>query len=213
MFENDFDIKDLCSAMFSDNLDRLGYRHNVASGFHRNHQFVRFIGRVRTVLIELTDTDDENLAEGLHFFEKLGKGDVLVVSGNGPYAYFGQMMSRLCMRQGIEGVIIDGMTRDSLFTNSEECPLPILSRGYTPVDIKGRGRVKMVDVPIVVEGIEVTPGNLVFADTEAACFVPPCCEEAMKKAIHNEIREEEKRVALINRMATVDEIMAQVRTF
>lgn len=212
MIEKEFELKDLCSGIFSDNLDRMGYRHQIASGFQCNQKLYRFIGRARTVSIELTDTDDENLATGLQFFEKLGKGDVVVVSGNGPYAYFGQMMSRLCMRQGIEGVIIDGMSRDSIFTK-DNCPLTILSKGYTPVDIKGRGHVKEVDVPIVVDGITVTPGDLVFVDTDAACFVPPCCEEKLEEAIRREISEEEKRIALINSGATVAEIMSNVDSF
>ncbi len=212
MFENEFKIEDLCSGMFSDNLDRMGFKHQIASGFQRNQKLTRFIGRARTVMIELDGAEDENLLTGLEFFETLGKGDVIVVTGNGPYAYFGQMMSRLCMRQGIEGVVIDGMTRDSIFTN-DKCSLPIYSRGYTPVDIKGRGQVKAVNIPIVVDGIIVSPGDLVFADTDAVCFVPRICEDELEKMVRKEIQEEEKRVALINNGASVAEILSNVDSF
>lgn len=212
MFENEFKIEDLCTGTFSDNLDRLGFKHQIASGFQRNQRLTRFIGRARTVMIELNDAADENLATGLKYFETLGKGDVIVVAGNGPYAYFGQMMSRLCMRQGIEGVVIDGMSRDSIFTN-DKCILPIYSKGYTPVDIKGRGQVKAVDIPIIVDGIIVSPGDLVFADTDAVCFVPRVCEDELEKMVRKEIQEEKKRVALINNGASVDEILSSVDSF
>lgn len=212
MFEHEFKIEDLCSGTFSDNLDRMGYKNQIASGFQHNRRLTRFIGRARTVMIELNDAADENLSAGLSYFETLGKGDVIVVAGNGPYAYFGQMMSRLCMRQGIEGVVINGMTRDSIFT-TENCSLPIFSKGYTPVDIKGRGQVKAVNVPILVDGIIVSPGDLVFADTDAVCFVPRVCEDELEKMVREEIREEAKRVALINNGASVAEILSSVDSF
>lgn len=212
MFENEFKLEDLCSGIFSDNLDRLGYYAQIATGFQRNQHIMRFMGRVRTVQLETVETDDENIQMGLSFIDTLNANDVLVVSGSNKFAYFGEMMTRLCIRQGIQGVIIDGFTRDSIFTH-DNCKLPILAKGYTPVDIKKRGRVKSVDVPISVDGISVYPKSFVFADNDAACFVPVETEEQLKALIASEIKEEAKRVALISKGASVAEILSVVKAF
>lgn len=211
MFEQSFHLNDLCSGLFSDGMDRLGYKNQIISGFQQNQKLLRFIGRVRTIEIEMCEIQDENLSLTLNFIESLKKGDVLVVKG-GKYAYFGEMMTRLCIRQEIEGVIIDGITRDSLFTHNN-CPLPILSRGYSPQDIKGRGRAKAVDVSVIIDGVSVTPGNLVFVDNDAVCVVPEEIEEQLKEDVIHGISQEANIVSLINNGASVSEILKQVETF
>lgn len=211
MIEKDFKIEELYSALFSDGMDRLGYRNQIASGFQRNQPKVRFMGRVRTLEIEEGDIEDENLSLTLNFIENLNKGDILVIKGS-KYAYFGEMMTRLCMRQGIEGVVIDGTTRDTLFTH-DNCPLPIVAKGYSPQDIKGRGKAKAVDVPIEINGIKVEPGNLVFVDNDAVCIVPKEIENKLEEDITNAIKEEEKIVSLIDSGAPVSEILKKIKTF
>lgn len=211
MIENKFDIKDLYSGLFSDGMDRLGYRNQIISGFQRNQKLLRFMGRVRTLEIETGEIEDENLPLTLNFIESLNKGDVLVIKGC-EQAYFGEMMTRLCLRQGIEGVVIDGTTRDTMFTH-DNCSLPIVAKGYSPQDIKGRGRAKAVDVPIEINGIKLEPGNLVFVDNDAVCVVPKELENKLENDIAIGIKEEEKIVSLINSGAPVAEILEKIKTF
>lgn len=211
MIESKFNIKELYSGLFSDGMDRLGYRNQIISGFQRNQKLLRFMGRVRTLEIETGEIEDENLSLTLKFIESLNKGDVLIIKGC-EHAYFGEMMTRLCLRQGIEGVVIDGTTRDTMFTH-DNCSLPIVAKGYSPQDIKGRGRAKAVDVPININGVKIEPGNLVFVDNDAVCVVPGELEEKLEKDIANGIKEEEKIVSLINGGASVDEILEKIKTF
>ena len=209
---NAMNIQQLCSGLFSDTMDALGYKRQIISGFSRNQRIVRFMGRARTVLIETLETDDENIKTGLGFLEKVGRGDVLVVEGSSEFAYFGEMMTRLSIRQGIEGVVIGGLTRDTVFTH-DNCPLPILAKGYTPVDIKGRGRVQAVDVPIKIDGIQVSNGDLIFADNDAVCVVPGVIEDVVLKAVYKEAKEEARIVELIDGNASVEEMLRVVKSF
>jgi regulator of RNase E activity RraA len=210
--ENAIGIQQLCSGLFSDAMDSIGYRNQIISGFLRNQNIVRFMGRARTVLLETFETDDENIKMGLGFIGCLCKGDVLLVEGSNEFAYFGEMMTRLSIRQGIEGVVIGGMTRDTIFTH-DNCSLPVLAKGYTPVDIKGRGRVKAVDVPIKIDGVLIESGDLIFADNDAVCVVPKVIEDALLKAVYADAKEESRIVELINKNVTVDEILSQVKSF
>jgi regulator of RNase E activity RraA len=208
----DLKISSLCSGLFSDTMDSMGYRHQIASGFQRNNNIVRFLGRARTVLLETMETDDENIKTGLSFLGQLKEDDILIVKGSGEYAYFGEMMTRLSIRQGIQGVVIDGLTRDTCFT-FDNCPLPILAKGYTPVDIKGRGRVCAVDVPIEIDGIAVQPNDLIFADNEAVCVIPKDIEESLLSEIQKGIAEEARIVKLVESGVSVSEILRQVKAF
>jgi regulator of RNase E activity RraA len=205
-------IENLCSGMFSDSMDKLGYRHQIISGFLRNHNIIRFMGCARTVKIETIETDDENINLGLSFLGNCNKSEILVVSGSHEFAYFGEMMTRLSLRQEIGGVVIDGLTRDTIFTH-DNCKLPIVAKGYSPVDIKGRGRVAAVDIPITVSGISIKPGYLIFADNDAVCVVPPDIEQELVMMIHHDIAEEQKIVRLIDSGASISEILGQVKSF
>jgi regulator of RNase E activity RraA len=61
---------------------------------------------------------------------------------------------------------------------------------FTPVDIKGRGRVKAVDRSFKVDEYEIVPQSWVFADSDGAVFFPFEIAETVLnevlKMIHNE---------------------------
>jgi len=115
-------VDKLCSGMFSDELDKMGFRHQVI----RTHVFnkpLKCCGPIRTVLTETKVNVSENIHQGLIFIESMKEGEILVVSGSDKYAYFGELMSRLCMRQRVGGVVIDGLTRDSIVTRNFNLPV------------------------------------------------------------------------------------------
>ena len=132
----------LCSGMLSDELDKMGYRNQVIQGLTVNNKF-KIYNKARTVEIKEIETDDENIRTGLSFIGSINEGEILCVQGSQEFAYFGELMTRLSTRQGLGGVVIGGFTRDSEFTKNAS--LTIFAEGYTPKDIKGRGRVEQVD--------------------------------------------------------------------
>lgn len=201
----------LFSGMYSDELDAMGYRNQVVSGWCINNGSHKILGRARTVQLETRDTDDENIVEGLGFLGRLEPGDVLVVAGSPAFAYFGELMSRLSMRQRLGGAIIDGLTRDSAFTRSIE--FPVFAKGYSPVDIKGRGRVAATDVTVDVSGVSVSPGDMVFADSDAVVVIPPAIHDEVQSRVDAAAVHEEKIIALIDRGASIDEILDFTKGF
>jgi regulator of RNase E activity RraA len=205
-------LDSLCSGMFSDNLDKLGARRQVAAGLSSNWTPFRTMGRARTLLLKTVDTDDENIRTGLSFIEQLKPGEVLLVQGSNDFAYFGELMTRLSVRQGIAGVVIEGLTRDSIYTFSQR-ELPILFRGLSPVDIKGRGRVEATDVPVMIGGVVVSPGDFVFMDSDAVVAVPRKLEAELTKRLEDNLKDEADVIQLIDRGASVDEILRRVKEF
>lgn len=207
------ELNELCSGLFSDVMDKMGYRNQIIVNLKRNKPMVNFIGRARTLLIETIETDDENIRAGLSFLGQLGEGDILIVKGSNKFAYFGELMTKLSSKIGVEGVIIDGLTRDTNYTHRSDVMLPIIARGYSPVDIKGRGRVKSSDVVIKIDGIEIHPQNLIYADNEAVCVIPSEIEEEVIVKVKEKIKEERRITELIRGGITVDKLLEQVTEF
>lgn len=207
------DVSKLDSGMFSDVMDVLGYRHQIITGFLRNHKGIKCLGRARTLEIETIETSDEKIKMGLTFLGKIKSGEILLIKGSDSFAYFGEMMTKLSTRQGISGVVIDGLTRDTNYTHQEHVNLPILARGYSPVDIKGRGRVKSTDVPIQIDNVEITVGTLIFIDNEAICVVPQEIEARVHEMIEGKIAEEARITDLIKENVSIEEMLETVKEF
>ncbi len=139
--------------------------------------------------------------------------EILFVKGSSQFAYFGEMMTKLSMRQGIGGVVIDGLTRDTNYTHKEYVHLHILTRGYSPVDIKGRGRVKDVDVKIQIDDVSICVGDLVFIDNEAICVIPQIIEQSVIEEIKKKVLEEARITALIQKNVKIEEMLKVVKEF
>lgn len=209
----ELDTRKLCSGLFSDVMDRMGWKHQIITGLLRNQNIVSFIGRAHTILIETKDTDDENIRTGLSFLGQCKKGDVLIVEGSKEFAYFGELMTKLSTQMGIEGVVIDGLTRDTNYTHSPEVKLPILAKGYSPVDIKGRGRVQQTDVPLCIDHVEIRPGDLIYGDNEAVCVIPKEIEEKVLEKVKEKLEDEKRITKLIESKISVEELLKQVTEF
>jgi regulator of RNase E activity RraA len=205
--------KDLCSGIFSDIMDSLNYRNQIIAGYSTNQPLAAsFMGRARTILIETCETGDENISMGLGFLSRVGKGEILIVKGSHAFAYFGELMTRLSIRQGLEGIIIDGLTRDSKFTH-DNCPLPILTSGYSPVDIKGRGRVQAVDADITIKNVLIHKNDLIFADNDAVCVIPQEIERQVLSLAEMNMKEEKEIISMIDSGVSIEDILKQVKSF
>lgn len=204
-------LEEYCSGIFSDALDRMDLRAQVVDGFQLNRSGLRLFGRVRTVVLETLETSEERIAKGLGFLDSLAPDDVLLVKGSNDYAYFGELMSRLSMEKDLGGAIVDGLTRDSYYTQT--IPFPIFARGYSARDIKGRGRVAEVDVPVHVNGVAVAPGDLVFGDSDCLVFLPQDCRERLVAETAQLVREEARIKALIKSGMSISEMLKSVKAF
>lgn len=176
-----------CSGMFSDFTNGDGktrvWNHFKATGTKN------ILGVVRTVELQSIATSDENLAVGLPFLTSLNKGDVLVVKGSNDFAYFGELMANLAIRTGVNGTIIFGASRDTRAISKLDYSLHATS--YTPVDIKGRGRVKNVDLSFDVDNYAIAPQSWVFADSDGAVFFPSEIAATVLNAVFKMVHDEQ----------------------
>lgn len=98
-------------------------------------------------------------------------GDVLVVVSQAELsgAQWGDMACRYALQKGLAGVVVQGCVRD--VDQVRALGLPVWSTHIWPIhpDKTGQG---FVNAPVVCEGVQVRPGDLVIADGDGVMCVP-----------------------------------------
>ncbi|MEN6437159.1 MAG: RraA family protein [Syntrophobacter sp.] len=98
-------------------------------------------------------------------------GDVLVFDNAGmEISTWGGMASTAAKVKGIEGVLIDGGSRDA--DEVVELEFPVFSRHITPRG--ARSRIRMIEMNGTVKcgGIRVDPGDIIMADRTGIIVIP-----------------------------------------
>lgn len=118
-----------------------------------------FAGRVRTVRCFEDNTSVKALLEGP------GQGAVLVVDGAGSLrrALVGGNIAAAAAVNGWAGIVVHGAVRD--LAELAACDVGLLALAPIPLPTERR-RPGDVDVPVLVEGVWVRPGDWLVADAD-----------------------------------------------
>ena len=136
---------------------------------------VRLVGTALTVL-----TSPDSTAALAKAVEIAQPGDVLVVTRNGEvrHAFIGDFGMYRWVEKGIAGLVTDGPVtdRDAI----EQLQFTVFCRGVSANLIKSTRRdVGAVNIPILVGGTLVSPGDLILADENGVIVASP--EEAQER--------------------------------
>jgi len=98
-------------------------------------------------------------------------GDVLVLTSAepAPVAFVGDLLATQARAQGVAAMLVDGAVRD--LDELAELGLPIWTR-FVRAQGATKGEVGKLDVPVVIGGVEIRPGDLVVMDGDGAVVVP-----------------------------------------
>jgi regulator of RNase E activity RraA len=178
--------KYLTSSLISDILDEFDVQSVLPNCYESNFSGAKLFGRARTLHIRKSKKSDSknSIYEALAHYKEVVSNDIIVVRNDLPnFAYFGELNTTLALRSGASGALIGGVTRDSKETGKAH--FPVFSKGSYCVDIKGRGAVESMNKSIKLDGIEINPSDLVFADKDGIVIIPRKIEtEVIKSAIH-----------------------------
>ena len=133
----------------------------------------RLFGRAVTALCEPPD-----FGSVLHAVDLIEPDDVLIIAaaGHAETAMIGEIVSAHVRRKGGVGVLCDGAIRD-VATLAGWPDFPVFTRFVTPRGPSSANR-GAVNVPVVVGGQLVSPGDLVIGDDDGLVALSPAAVRA-----------------------------------
>lgn len=172
-------------------------RKGAMIGIEARQPNIRIAGQAVTVL-----TANGDWAKPLEAVEKANTGDIIVIDQGGePIAMWGELLSTVCQKKGIKGVIIDGAVRD--IDDIHNIGFPVWSRHITPNagDPKGYGKIGF---DIQCGGQTVSHGDWIVADEMGVVVIPQRkAQEVALKSIgiyekENKLRKEIKKGKILS---------------
>lgn len=119
------------------------------------------------------------------FLSRAGPGAVIVVeAAHSPdVGFWGSTVALEAKLRGVEGVVVDGGARDA--GEIERIGFPTFARFHGRTEVVGRLEFgpEDVNVPVVVGGVTVRPGDIVVGDYDGVVVVPiEVAERVVEKA-------------------------------
>jgi regulator of RNase E activity RraA/CMP-N-acetylneuraminic acid synthetase len=183
----------ITSSILSDILDDLGV-NGVLKGFKGNIDGVAAIGRAKTLKIRKLEPDEDykGIYKALKSYESIVPNDIIVVENEvSDCAYFGELNANLAIRSGASAAIIGGATRDT--REVFDLGFPVFSKGQTCQDVRRRATMESINKTIELDGVKISPNDLVYADQDGVVIVPRKYEKEVIKRVF-EIASNEKSI-------------------
>jgi regulator of RNase E activity RraA len=180
------------SAVVCDALDAVGLKHQ-SPRVQLKPQTVEgvLIGRAKTTLwADMAHEDPKPYELELIAVDTARPDDVLIAAAGGTMrsGLWGELLSTAARRSGCVGVIVDGAVRD--VAKMRQMGFPVWARGTSIYDSKDRNRVIDVDVPVEIDGVTFSPGDLVVADLDGVVVVPRSVEEEVVRRAWEKVHAE-----------------------
>lgn len=189
----------LASAVVCDALDSLGFTHQSPRiPILPLTADIVLVGRCKTTLWgELAHPDPKPYELELAAVDSCVADDVLIAAAQGSTrsGIWGELLSTAARNSGCIGAIVDGAVRD--VRKMTAMHFPVFARGTSPYDSKDRQRVVDFDVPVEIDGVRFTPGDLVVADCDGIVVVPREVETQAIRAAWIKVHEEDRTRAAI----------------
>jgi len=109
-------------------------------------------------------------------------GDIIVIDAGGftDRAIFGELMATYCKSRGIKGIVCDGAIRDREGLAAME-DFHVYARSATPNGPYKNGPGE-INVPVVIGGKLVDPGDIVVGDDDGVLFIDPAIANVLADA-------------------------------
>ena len=175
----------LYSAVVADALDSLGYKNSSPrTQLKPMTGQGMLVGRCRTSLwVDMFHEDPSPYELELIAVDGCQPDDVLIAAAHGSTrsGIWGELLSTAARNGGCVGAIVHGMVRD--VKKMSDMGFNVYAAGTCVYDSQNRQRVVDVDIPVEIDGVVFSPGDLVFADLDGVVVVPQAVEkEAIKRA-------------------------------
>ncbi|GGK22189.1 hypothetical protein GCM10010124_13350 [Pilimelia terevasa] len=183
-------------------------RVGAIGGFQTVRPQHKVAGPALTVNLSIDD-----LVDCMPVLSRAEPGDIIVVACHGTAitAMWGGLMSTLSLKAGIAAGIVDGAVRD--VDEVRDLDFPLWYRGTvprpSPTAVHDRTEPVQVNVPVVVGGQVINPGDILVADENGIAVVPPDLAPEVLEGTRRNIEKERLIREKISSGATVTQLLRE----
>lgn len=191
----------LYSGIISDVLDGMGYRNQaLAGGISPLTDDTVIFGPAFTSIGTTVYSMPENpLVAQCKVVDQLGEDEIYVLVTRGDYncAVFGELFATAVNARKGAGVLLDGYARD--VKALKEMKFPLFYKGRDVRTSKGRCEINECQIPVILDGVTIRPGDYIFGDIDGVIVIPKeVAEEVIRQAAETVEKEIEVRTRLLN---------------
>lgn len=187
------------AALTSDCLDNLGYPNQVlASDIEMISGAGVMMGYAFGVELAVVDIAPAVPYVGLlAALDAIGKDQVYVTPSGRlrRAALWGELLSTACAFKGVAGALTDGPVRD--VTRMRALGFKVFGVETSPLDINSRYEVVAHNVPCLIDGVTINPGDLIVADVDGVAVIPVALiDEVVRRVVEKNSGEGQFRKAV-----------------
>ena len=191
----------LYSGIISDVLDGMGYRNQaLAGGISPLTDDTVIFGPAFTSIGTTVYSMPENpLVAQCKVVDQLGEDEIYVLVTREDYncAVFGELFATAVNARKGAGVLLDGYARD--VKALKEMKFPLFYKGRDVRTSKGRCEINECQIPVILDGVTIRPGDYIFGDIDGVIVIPKeVAEEVIRQAAETVEKENEVRTRLLN---------------
>jgi regulator of RNase E activity RraA len=165
----------------------------------------KFAGFARTVLLKKDEgnKDPEALTGMLEAIDQ-GSTDsvyVMVVEDGDDIAGMGGLMGTAMSARGYAGAVIDGGVRDVAYLR--KIGFPVFATGIVPSTSVHHYRFGGAQIPLTCNGVPVTPGDIVVADSDGVAVVPKAQAQGVLTLAQQMDYQEHSMYAVIEQLKSI----------
>lgn len=165
----------------------------------------RFSGRVRTLLYARGQGRPTLGGSPYLLIRDFDPGDVLVIATSGADRWFlGENIAHDALYHGLSGIITDGLVRDG--DELAAMDFPVFARGLGVSPPTPDYGLYGIDVPVTLDGMLVTPGDVIHADADGVVVVPAGMTARLKEHVVDFAELEARQEELIRSRAPLSEL-------
>ena len=205
-------LKDvLYAGILCDVLDQMGYRNQALSNaiMGLNDATVIFGPAFTSIGTEVYSMPEDPLTAQCKVVDQLGEDEiyVLVTRGNYNCAVFGELFATAVKGRKGAGVLLDGYARD--MKALKEMNFPVFFRGKDPKTSKGRCEINECQIPVIMYGVTINPGDIIFGDIDGVAVIPKDIADEVFEISFETIKIEDQVRESLRQGATMEAVYAK----
>jgi regulator of RNase E activity RraA len=193
-------------ASVSDALEQITGRTMYLSHRMRPLFPAKFAGFALTVLLKKETNHDPDALTGMLAAIDHGSANsvyVMVVEDGADIAGMGGLMGTAMSARNFSGAVIDGGVRDTAYL--QKIGFPVYALGNVPSTSVGHYRFAGANIPVVCDGVSVSPADVVVADGDGVVIVPRASASRVLTLAQEMDFKEHSMYAYIEKLKSIEE--------